>query len=163
MRKFFLFLLLFSLSCGFKFSQSKNIKKIAIPTFSNRTFKFGIEEIITEEVKKEFLNLGNLEIVSREEADFILIGDIIKYSEHNPISFDKHENVTTYRLILGINFTLIDAKTKKIISKWDNFCVDWDYEVKKSVSEIEISERNALINASREIGEKIALRIFDYF
>ncbi|GAF88687.1 unnamed protein product, partial [marine sediment metagenome] len=45
--------------------------KIAIPTFDNQTFQYGLAETLTNSVVEQFLLDGRLRVVGEKEADLI--------------------------------------------------------------------------------------------
>jgi hypothetical protein len=152
-------------ACGFHVasrSSGSPCKKIAIPVFENRTYKFGVEENITNAVISEFLSRYKVEVVSMNSADAILYGSVVGYSEINPVSFDINENVMYYRLILTVDVVVKDVNKGTQLLSLKGLAVNVDYKVTNDVGMIESSEHNALIRAAQEMGEKITLHVFDW-
>ena len=152
-------------ACGFHVSSkasSSQCGKIAIPVFENRTYKFGVEETLTNAVISEFLSRHGVEVVPVKSANTILYGSVVGYSEINPLSFDVNENVMNYRLILIVDVVIKDVNKGTNLLTLKGLAVNVDYKVPMDVGMIESSEHDALVRASQEMGEKITLHVFDW-
>jgi len=81
---FFLSIIFLS-GCSYKLIPISSVgSKIAIPIFSNQTFKYGLEETLTNSIIKEFISDGRFEVVGEKEADVILRGEIVQYLKETP-------------------------------------------------------------------------------
>ncbi len=67
--------LLFLCGCGYsaRSLMPANIKSIAIPNFTNRTYEPGLEVDITRQIIDRFVFDGNLKIATEDKADVVLI------------------------------------------------------------------------------------------
>jgi len=92
-----------------------HLRTVFIPTFKNSTYQTGIEIDITNEVLQRFRVDGNLEPVSAEEADTVLIGEITGWSRQ-VLSYrgDTEESVEEYRLYIAARITFKDVKNGKV-------------------------------------------------
>lgn len=118
MRKIVSLLLLLSLLSGcsyaLKLSLPENIKKIAIPTFTNKTMKYGIETKLTDAVIRQFLVDGRLEVVDKDKADAVLEG-VISHYLLQPLAYDANNVVIQYRLKMDVDVKLVDLKENKVL------------------------------------------------
>jgi hypothetical protein len=96
-----------------------NIKRIAVPTFTNKTTEYGIETTITDYVIKQFLVDGRLEIVSQDKADALLSGTITKYLKQ-PLAFDVNNIIMQYRVKVDVDIKFTDLKDNNIIREQKN-------------------------------------------
>jgi hypothetical protein len=92
----------------------QHIKRIAVPTFINRTARYGIESKLTDAVIEEFIRDGHLSIAKKEQADAILTGEIVTYVLE-PLSYDAHEVVEQYKLWVVVNLTFKDLTTGEVL------------------------------------------------
>lgn len=90
------------------------IKKIAVPIFDNKTFKYGLESDLTRIIIDEFITDGHLEIVSEADADAVLLGTI-SYYKLEPVSFDVNEVVTEYHLTVSLRLEFEDMTSMEIL------------------------------------------------
>jgi TolB-like protein len=97
----------------------EHINSIHIPIFTNHTFQYGLEEIITDMVIEEFIKDGRLDVVDKKSAAAELKGDVIFY-ERVPFSYDREGNVAKYKVTIGVSFKLNDLTNNKLLwqEKW---------------------------------------------
>ncbi len=121
--------------------------KIAIPTFNNQTFQYGLAETLTNSVVEQFLLDGRLKVVGEKEADLILRGKITQYLKEtlSEVSMD----LTEYRVRLEISVALISTKDGKAL---------WEKKVEEATTytPTEGGEVQTESDAVRETGRKIA-------
>ncbi len=105
-----LFAMLPASGCGYKVAgQStglpESIKTLAITVFENDSSEPNVEEAVTRGILRRFVRDGRLRIVSRDKADSILSGTVIKY-KLEPVAWDSFNYVTQYiiRLYVRIDF-----------------------------------------------------------
>jgi len=93
-----------------------NMKTVFIPTFKNSTYQTGIEMDITNEVIQRFRIDSNLQPVSREEADTMLIGEITGW-DRQVLSYvgNTEETVEEYRLYVNARITFKDVRNGKVL------------------------------------------------
>jgi len=92
----------------------KHIKRIAVPTFINKTARYGIESKLTDAVIEEFIRDGHLSIAKKEDADAILTGEIVTYVLE-PLSYDATEVVEQYKLWVVVNLSFRDLTTGQVL------------------------------------------------
>jgi len=117
-----LLLIFFSLSivslsgCSYKLIPFSHVSsKIAIPIFSNQTFKYGLEETLTSSVIEEFMSDGRLQVVGEKEADVIINGEIVRYLKETPskVTTTLEEN----RIRIEVLVTFVSKKEKKTLKE----------------------------------------------
>lgn len=87
-----------------------SISKIALLTFKNQTYEFGLEETLTLLVKEEFFLDGRTDIVEEKEADKKLEGKIIDYKRELVSGAVGAEE---YRVKITVEFSLISGEEKE--------------------------------------------------
>jgi hypothetical protein len=104
------------LSCGYSTGRllPSNIKKIYIPTFTNQTTKYGIEQELTSSVVEAFVKDNRLLVVSQDQADAILRGTIVKY-EKGALTFDRAKDVDEVKIEIAVAVEFEDLRTGKIL------------------------------------------------
>lgn len=107
-------------SCGiYTFSPSAlgGIKSIAIPTFDNRTTEYGLEDLMTQGVTQAFVANNTLKVVPEAQADVILNGAVISYSQE-PYTYTTSENVQEYKCQIGLDIKVSYPNSDKIL--WED-------------------------------------------
>ncbi len=112
---FFLSIIFLS-GCSYKLIPISSVSsKIAIPIFSNQTFKYGLEETLTNSVINEFISDGRFQVVGEKEADVILRGEIVQYLKETPskVTTTLEEN----RIRIEVLVSLVSKKEEKTLKE----------------------------------------------
>ena len=98
--------------CGYttKSLISRNINSIYIPIFGNDTFRSGIEFDLTTALKNEIMTKTKLRIAKKENADTILTGRIVVFSE-GVLSSNAKDNIVESSVAISVNVALMDRRT----------------------------------------------------
>src|ERR1043166_7561440 len=83
------------------------IAKLAVRPFANHTQQYGLEDKLTLAVQSEFNRDGRYQITTEDQADGVVIGDIVRYILE-PLSFDSNHVPTEYKLWILVNVTFYD-------------------------------------------------------
>jgi hypothetical protein len=166
-----LLLLLFLLSsCGYHFTPVGGIvpetaKTIAIPVFFNGTLEPFIDTEITKAVVEEFLADGRLQVVSPEVADIVLKGQVTKF-EITPTSYSADSYVQSYNVSIGVNITIVDMKTQKVLLKDSGVgsVFNSGYAVALgNITQTKISKDAAVKNACKDLASTLRSRVLEGF
>ncbi len=117
MKKLFLLWVILGLSsCGHTPIRTlpDHIKSIYMPIFTNQSFQYGLEEILTNMVIEEFIKDGRLKVTDRKSANAELNGTIISY-EKVPFSYDNEGNVNKYRVSVSVRFELTEVPNNRFL------------------------------------------------
>ena len=121
-RQFTCMLVLFALisGCGYttKSLISRNINSVYIPIFGNYTFRSGLEFDLTTALKDEIMNKTKLRIAKKENADTILTGRIIIFSE-GVMSSNAKDNIVESSVAISVNVALMDRRTGRGLASMD--------------------------------------------
>ena len=98
--------------CGYttKSLINRNINSIYIPIFGNDTFRSGIEFDLTTALKDEIMTKTKLRIAKKENADTILTGGIVVFSE-GVMSSNAKDNIVESSVAISVNVALMDRRT----------------------------------------------------
>ncbi len=103
-----------------------DIKKIAVPNFSNETSQPDIEIDITNNLRSGIIADNTLKVVPDDEADAVLEGTIAKY-DAVPFTFDPNLQAEQYRLLITIRVSLFNPKDNTYIWKDKEIGAHSDY------------------------------------
>lgn len=92
----------------------QHINKIHVRPFINRTEVFALEDRLTIEVVDEFLRNGQYNIVSEQQAEGVLAGEILRYILL-PVQYDTQLIPTVYRMEVLIKLRFIDKTTSETL------------------------------------------------
>jgi hypothetical protein len=155
---------LLAAACGYAFSGRlpEHIKTVAVPVFANRTAEPAVENTLTRAVAEAFTSNGRLRVVTTEQADSILDGEITGY-ELLSIAYDPSANVRQYRLLVTMNLRFRDVRENKMLFQRSGFQERADFRVQSAVSETLARESDALREAAIKIGQSVVSAALDRF
>lgn len=159
-RVIFLYIpLLFSLGCGYTLSNLNREQPslpIYVPTFQNKTLEPGFSSEVSDAVINELILRGNPPLSHREEANFLLKGEIVNY-QLSPLMLDEEENVLQYRISISARITLEDLREGKVL--WSNKISEKAYYFTSGT--LSMSEEEGRKNLVRKLAQEIVHRILD--
>jgi hypothetical protein len=150
--------------CGYgtRGSLPDHIKTVAVPVFKNRTLEPGVESAITSGVVNAFSNGGRVRVVSIDQADAILEGEVVGYSLDG-LAFDRNANVRAYRLRLVLNVEFRDVRRRALLWRQEGLEETSDFQVEGQVSDTVARGQGAVLQAAAEIGRKVVTLAVDRF
>jgi len=103
--------------CGYRVGSvnpDDPIKSIYIPNVKNKTTQPAIEARATSKIVTAFQIDGSYTVVNQNDADAILEITLVSYNR-SALRFDKLDVTREYRLTIGAECILRDAKTNKVV------------------------------------------------
>jgi len=98
-----------------------DVKTVAVPTFSNKTYYHGVEQDLTKAIVNQLEAFTPYKVASRDHADTILEGDIVRIRTRT-ISRDRVSAVPQEQMyVLIVNFHWRDLRTGKILVQRRDF------------------------------------------
>ena len=157
----YLLLAISLLGCGYTTGSllPSDIKTISVPMFKNvisssslaYQYHPGIEGDITRETVDRFIFDGRLQVIDTEEADLILIGEVIDYIK-DPLRYGPDEkDVIEYRLTLAMHLICRDTAKDAVLWEEKGLTGDTTYFVVSG-------EEPALRAAIRDLAKNIVAR-----
>jgi len=103
--------------CGYRVGSvnpDDPIKSIYIPNAKNKTTEPAIEARATSKIITAFQIDGSYTVVNQNDADAILEVTLVSYNR-SALRYDKLDITREYRLTIGAELVLRDAKTNKVV------------------------------------------------
>ena len=150
--------------CGYslKGNLPDHLKTVSVPLFKNRTTEAGAESTITAAVVNAFTSSGRLRVVSLDDADSVLDGEITGYQVQS-LTYDSKLNLRSYRLTVTMNVRFRDLRRAEILWQQDGLVEDVSFDVAGQVSDTISREEGAVKQAAVEIGRKLVNHAVDRF
>ncbi len=139
-----------------------HLKTVSVPVFKNRTTEAGAESTITAAVINAFTSNGRLKVVSLDEADSVLDGEVTGYQVQS-LTYDSRLNLRSYRLTVTMNVRFRDLRRTELLWQENGLVADVSFEVAGQVSGTISREEGAVQQAALEIGRKLVSRAVDRF
>ena len=150
--------------CGYSFRGNlpDHVKTVAVPVFGNKTPEPAIENFLTQAVVEAFATNGRLRVVTPENADAILEGEVVGY-EIQTLAFDPRASIRQYRLVVTMNLKFRDVKRNALLFEQPRFQEKADFRVVGAVSQTISREESALRAAAVDIARSIVSLAVDRF
>jgi len=145
------------------------IETIGIPMFENDTAAFEVEQLLTQQVREQFIGRGQYRVVPETlDVDAILEGTIRNISIQ-PASFNADQQASRYVFTLTARIAFRDMTTDEVL--WQNPALVFseEYEVASggglvpSVSSFFGQRSNAVERVAREFAETVVSSILEAF
>nr|HDN00722.1 hypothetical protein [Deltaproteobacteria bacterium] len=165
---FAFFILCTSLSgCGYHCAERVEslppwIKTVYVEPWSNCSNELLLGVWITEELRHEFLRGRGLKLVSRDEADVILKGEIISTSTGG-VSYIRYDKAVERRIAAEYSVHLVYRETGQVIWQTSNIAREKEFLVGKDIMQTEALKDEALQKLGRDVAEIIYHRITGVF
>jgi hypothetical protein len=151
-------------SCGYTLGGNlpPHVKTVAVPIFRNRTQEPAIENVITSAVVNAFVSGGRLKVVSVDQADSLLEGEITGYAVDS-IAFDPSINAQVFRVRVTLNVQFRDLRNNTMLWRQEGLQELADFRVAGQVSQTIALEESAARQAAVDIGRTIVSLALDRF
>jgi len=166
------------IGCGYKLRGTGDpigleIRSLAIPLIESPSSRLGFEVDFTSQVIQEFAGYAKIPLVSRDEAQAVLIGRIVEI-EREPLSYEviqttvqgestNYEVTRVRRLRVKLDAKLVDRATGKVI--WEERAMEEkaSYQVVTDPLVTRFSERKALEELARRLAKRIYMKTMERF
>ncbi len=117
---FFLIALICGCAYSFRSPSALQGKSIAIPPFESTTARYGIRDELTQALIQAFRDDNRLKVTDPGKADFLLLGTLTDYKKE-PYTYDRQENLLSYKVSLFVDYSLKDTKTDSTLWSVKNY------------------------------------------
>ena len=106
-------------ACGYHLSGTgttvpESARTIRIALFTNHTRETGLEVRLHRAVEDEFRRQGTLRIVTEDDADLVLSGDIRRFTSV-PVAFSATDEAVQYQGIMQVSLRLTERETGHVL------------------------------------------------
>ena len=141
---------------------SKDMKKMAIPLFKNKTDVAEIEIVVTNAIIKEFTSFSPGKVTDMEHAKAAIEGKVISYSL-DTIAADRRDKMLEYRLKIGLEITLKDLEENNVLYQNKDFEGHIDFKIPRDSISRKREEENARRRLAEELAKRLVGEIFEGF
>ncbi len=129
--------------------------RVYIRPFANRTHEPNVEARITQELVSSLQRTSKIEVVSKDEAEYVVSGSVVGYSKE-VVALDSSGDVSVYRLTITVNLTVAD-RAGKVVGDFKGIQDYEDYRVYDEIERTKAEEHRAVERIAREIAQRIAV------
>ena len=163
-----------SSSCGYALAGRGSflpdyIQTIGIPMFENNTAAFEVEQLVTQQVRQEFIGRGQYRVVPETTGvDAVLEGEI-REIEITPASFTDEQQASRYVFTLTARIEFRDLTTNEVLWENPSLVFSDEYEVAsgggnvQSVSSFFGQRSNAVERIAEDFAQTVVSSILEAF
>ena len=143
---------------------SKSLHVIAVPGFTNQTQTYRIEQLLTQEVVREFISRTNYQVVNStsSSADATLKGVVVS-TLAAPLTYDAQTGrVSSAVVTVTMHVSLLDRNGKMLFQN-QNYSFRQQYEVSREVSSFFQEQSPALERLSRDFARTLVSNILENY
>jgi outer membrane lipopolysaccharide assembly protein LptE/RlpB len=148
--------------CGYRLA-NKNLQggdgqTIAVPTFTNSTTTYRIEQRLTEAVRRELIRRTRFKVTPEGEADLVMAGEVLGYSAI-PVIFNQQGRGSAYTLLVDMNVRLTDSRTGAIVFQNDRWTFREVFELSQASAEFVPEDTAALERLARRFASSLVATV----
>jgi outer membrane lipopolysaccharide assembly protein LptE/RlpB len=148
--------------CGYRLA-NKNLgagegKTISVPTFTNKTTTYRIEQRMTEAVRQELIRRTRFNVVPDTGGDLLMTGEVLSYGAV-PVSFNQQGRGSTYTIVVDMNIRLTDTQTGKVVFQNDHWSFREIFELAQSSSDFVPEDPAALERMARRFASSFVATV----
>ena len=145
------------------------IETIGVPLFDNDTSAFEVEQIVTQEVRQEFIGRGRYRVLPDTTGVDAVLEGAIRNIRIAPASFTDDQQASRYVFTLTARIAFTDLTTNEVL--WQNPSLQFsdEYEVAsgggdvQSVSAFFGQRSNAVERIAQDFAETVVSSILEAF
>ena len=162
-------LLLGSVGCGYHTAGHavqlpENVKTIAVPSFKNETLTYGIEQMLTASVVREFTTRTRYRILNNagDDPDATLRGSVLS-TVASPLTYDTATGrAASVMVIVSMRVTLID-RNGKVLYQNPAYLFREQYEVSQDLASFFEEDSPAFRRLSQDFARTLVSNILEGF
>jgi outer membrane lipopolysaccharide assembly protein LptE/RlpB len=164
-----LVLLALATGCGYHTTTARGsnfpqVHTLAVPTFTNRTQTYRIEQLLTSAVVRELTTRTQYKILNEEsgDADAMLKG-IVVATQSAPVTYDSTTGRASSALVtVSMRVSLVD-KRGNVLFENPNYIFREEYQISSQISSFFQEEGPALDRLSRDFARSLVSNIVEGF
>lgn len=155
--------------CGYHTAGHSNrlpedVKVLAIPTFTNQTQTYRIEQMLTRDVVREFIDRTHYKVVlaSGDSADATLNGTVLS-AQTAPLTYDPQTGRISSSLVTVTMKVSLIERGGRVLFENQNYTFREQYQVSANTASFFSEETPALQRMSRDFAHTLVADILEGF
>ena len=151
-------LLLTLAACGYRLAGTKGNsgagQTIAVPTFTNRTTAYRVEQRISDSLRSELVRSTQFKVVPAETGDVVVSGEVVDYVA-SPILFNERGRASSYNISIGLKVVITDAKSRAVLFQNDHWVFREVFELGQNSAEFVPEDPAAVDRLARRFASSL--------
>lgn len=141
-----------------------SLRIIAIPSFANKTQTYRVEQMITQEVVREFISRTQYRVVNdnSDEAQATLKGVVLS-TRAEPLTYDSQTQRASSAMITVTLKVSLEDRSGRILFENRNYVFREQYQVSREIASFFNEDTPALQRLSRDLAHTLVSDILEAF
>jgi outer membrane lipopolysaccharide assembly protein LptE/RlpB len=148
--------------CGYRLANKRLNngagQTIAVPTFTNKTTTYRIEQRLTDAVRRELIRRTRFNVVPDESGDVVMAAEVISYTAV-PIIFNEQGRGSSYSILVDLNVRITDSKTGAVLFQNDRWTFREVFELAQNSGEFVPEDTSALDRLARRFASSLVASV----
>lgn len=141
-----------------------DVKIIAVPTFTNQTKRFRIEQQFTAAVIRELIEGTHFKVVAEPDNADAVVEGTVKGIATGVIAFNQDTGAATaVQVVVTADVRLVDQHSHKVLFANPKYTFREEYEINPNTSQLFEEEGPALDRLSRDFAHTLVTDILENF
>ena len=143
---------------------AKNLHVIAIPGFTNQTQTYRLEQLLTQDVVREFISRTNYQVLNStsDSADATLKGVVVS-AVASPLTYDAQTGRVSSSVVIVTMRVTLTNRAGKILFENQNYTFREQYQVSQEIASFFNEETPALQRMSRDFARTLVSDILEAY
>jgi hypothetical protein len=150
--------------CGYRLSGQRSNsgqgRTIAVPTFTNQSTNYRIEQLLAEAVRLELIQRTRYNVVSESAGDVVVFGHVLGVSA-TPILFNEQGRASSFGVIVNLSIRVIDSQTGAVLFQNDAWTFREIFELAQNSAEFVPEDTAALDRLARRFASSFVATFLD--
>jgi hypothetical protein len=147
--------------CGYRLA-NKNLgggegRTISVPTFTNKTTTYRIEQRLTESVRQELIRRTRFKVLPDTGGDLELSGEVLSYAAV-PVIFNQGRG-SAYTMAVDLKIRLTDTKTGQVVFQNDRWSFREVFELSQNSADFVPEDTPAMDRLSRRFAASLVATV----
>lgn len=142
------------------------IRTVSIPEFEDRSEALGVAEVLTRQVRVEFINRGKYDLVTEPAgADAVLQGEVLAVTS-DPVAFDDQQLGSRYLFTITMRVSFVENRTGEPL--WSNDALTFREEYERAAGGADSAalldqESGSLERIATDVARSVVTSILEAF
>ncbi|HWZ44216.1 MAG TPA: LPS assembly lipoprotein LptE [Candidatus Saccharimonadales bacterium] len=141
-----------------------NVQVIAIPGFINKTQTYRVEQVLTQEVVREFIGRTQYRVINAASADAqATLKGIVLSAKADPLTYDAQTGRASSAMITVAMKVTLEDRSGKVLFEDRNYVFREQYQVSREIASFFDEETPALQRMSRDFARTLVSDILEAY
>jgi len=144
------------------------IQTIGVPLFGNNTNVFDVEQVLTQQVRQEFIGRGKYRVVPETAGVDALLTGTVSSVTVSPVAYNDRQQATRYAVVVVMRFEFRDQRANAVL--WENPSLVFreEYDLESDRTQVDAStffgqEFNAMQRLAENFSKSVVTSILEAF